>query len=137
MLTVRFQRTSPTHHRIAYHRTDGSWEEAIVETKSLLIHDFLHFALESEAGLIGGFYGLLAQGYSYGQLAGKEPDDFPMGEAQNVERVVGPLSSAIKENIDPHEFLGAMDNLFSAYGESLPAWLTEEVLLRTEARFKK
>lgn len=32
------------------------------ETRSYLVHDLLHYAVESEAGLSGGFWGNLARG---------------------------------------------------------------------------
>jgi len=50
-LVVRLTRVSPTHHRFAFGRADGSGESLELETKSCLFHDLLHFAVETEAQL--------------------------------------------------------------------------------------
>jgi hypothetical protein len=50
-LKLRFTRVSPTRHRLEYRREDGTGEAIAMETKSLLVHDLVHFAVESEAGL--------------------------------------------------------------------------------------
>ena len=64
-MIVRFTRLSPTHHRFEALRDDGSIESRELETRSLLNHDLVHFALESEGELKDGFYGTLARGGSY------------------------------------------------------------------------
>jgi|GEM_PF-467435 len=137
MLTLQLQRISPTHHRLIYIRPDGSRESADIETKTFLSHDFIHFALESEGHLIGGFFGLLAQGYTYAQLAGKEVSDLPVGQAKTIEQVVGPLSGVIKGEITPAHFLEGAKNLFDAHGEPIPRWLTLELVSKTKDRYKR
>src|SRR4051794_7175273 len=99
-LTIRLTRISPTHHRFEYRRRDGTGEAVEMETGSLLVHDLLHFAVESEAGLRGSFYGLLAKvgGYEELQVTGGASLG---GEIAITERVVGPLTGALKDDIDP------------------------------------
>ncbi len=60
-LALRFTRVSPTHHRFEYRRPDGSGEAVEMETRSFLFHNLLHYAVESEAGLRGSFYGILGK----------------------------------------------------------------------------
>lgn len=56
MLTVRLTRISNTQHRFEYLRAGGGGKSALLETPSLLLHELIHLAVESEAGLsdIGG-----------------------------------------------------------------------------------
>ena len=135
-LTLRFRRVSPTHHKIGYVRRDASSEEAVVETRSLLTHDFLHFALESEANCMNGFYGLVGKGYSYRQLAGKEPALSPPAETEAVERVVGALTAVVK-GASPSDAMSGLQGLFDAHGEELPAWLTLDLISRASDRFRR
>ena len=91
-LTLLLTRISPTHHRFEYRRADGSGEALEMETRSFLVHDLLHFAVESEAGLRGSFYGLLDRIGGYAELSVNTGG--LGGEAQLTEMIVGPLSSA-------------------------------------------
>ncbi len=38
--------------------------DAVLETRSLLLHDFAHYAVESALGIEHGFYGLVAAGHA-------------------------------------------------------------------------
>ena len=60
-LVLRFTRLAPTHHHFEYRRADGSGEVVEMESEDLLFHDLLHYAVESEAGLKGSFYGILGK----------------------------------------------------------------------------
>ncbi|HEX5051990.1 MAG TPA: hypothetical protein VFZ65_09475, partial [Planctomycetota bacterium] len=67
-LLVRLTRTSPTHHRMEIVRDDGTREQHELETRSCLLHDLVHFAVETEAALGNSFYGRLAHGVAYAAL---------------------------------------------------------------------
>ena len=71
LLTLRFTRVSPTRHRFEYRRADGTGEAIEMETRSLLTHDLLHYAVESEAHLKGSFYGILGKIGGYEELSGR------------------------------------------------------------------
>jgi hypothetical protein len=89
-MQVEFTRLSNQIHRFAIERRDGSREAVQLETRSLLVHDLTHFAVEAEAGVDGGFYGLLAAGMPLVRLNDREnPPPDPMLMA--VEQVVGPM----------------------------------------------
>jgi len=68
-LALRFTRVSADEHRFEYLRPDGTGEAFDLETLGLLFHDLLHFAVETEAGLRGSFYGLLAKVGGYAELS--------------------------------------------------------------------
>ena len=125
-MIVRFTRLNPTHHRFEAIRSDGSRELRELETRSLLTHDLVHFALESEAGLGHGFFGSLARGASYETEAAFE-----------VEYVVGPLQSALKGEPDPATLFERFRTMRESIGASVPAWLNADVIARTIARFRQ
>ena len=136
MLKVRFTRLSPKRHRLEIVRVDGSADAADLETRSLLLHDLVHFAFESEARLTQSFYGLLASGRA---LAALQADDatFPTAEAQLTERIVGPLSAVVQGKSTIAGLLVGLRNLQHAYAEPMPDWLTEALLQRVVARFRR
>jgi len=90
-MKVLLQRISNDRHRMVAVRADGSRIEAEFETRSVLLHDLVHYAVEAEAGIADGFWGLLA--------AGKYFDELPAWEATGndgiklAESLVGPMQS--------------------------------------------
>jgi hypothetical protein len=137
-LILRFTKVSPTHHRFEYLREDGSGESVELESKSFLLHYFIHFALESEANLAHSFYGTLAAGHIYTEMT---PDsmgsELMAGERGITERLAGGLTGVVREAITPADFLKAMRNAFDAYQEEMPEWLTEELVIRVKERFRE
>ena len=49
-MRILFHKLSDDRHRLAIERTPGAREEVECETRSYLVHDLLHYAVESEAG---------------------------------------------------------------------------------------
>jgi hypothetical protein len=139
-LIVRLVRTSPTHHRLELSLGDRV-ESRELETRSCLLHDLVHFALESEAGLCNGFYGHLARGVRYDALAHDRQRDGALRDLDElllVERVVGPLQSAWKSGrLDPAAFVATFAGYQRALGEACPAWLDEDLVARASARLRQ
>ena len=129
-LIVRFTRLNPTHHRFEAIRADGTRETREFETKSLLLHDLVHFAVESEAKLRGGFYGTLAEGADYS--APREGS-----EAMQIESVVGPLQGALKGEIDPGAFVARRRAAQLSTESQSPDWLTPELIARVLERLRQ
>ena len=134
-LLVKLTRISPTHHSFAYIRPDGTGESLELETKSFLFHDLLHFAVETEAGLQHSFYGNLAKSSSYATLADMNGE--AEGEIGMTERIVGGLTGFLKKDTDAATFISLMANMLQATSESLPAWLTEDFLMRVKERMRR
>jgi hypothetical protein len=130
VLIVRFTRLNPAQHRFEAIRADGAREAHTFETRSLLLHDLVHFALESEAKLAGGFYGTLAAGASYNAAR-------PGSEAMDIEAVVGPLQSALKGEIDTDAFVARLRAARQSVGETAPDWLTGELIARVLERLRQ
>lgn len=129
-LIVRFTRLNPTHHRFEAIRADGTREVREFETKSLLLHDLVHFAVESEAKLRGGFYGALAAGAAY---------DTPRAgsEAMAIESVVGPLQGAVKGEVDADTFVARHREMQANMGSASPEWLTPDLITRALERLRQ
>ncbi|MCA8957998.1 MAG: hypothetical protein KDC87_18125 [Planctomycetes bacterium] len=135
-LTIRLRRVSPTHHRFEWQLPGDAPQSRELETKSCLLHDLVHFALESEAELADGLFGSLARGVRYETLT--EPDvAAPLWE---IERVVGPLQSAWRRGFDPVPLAAAIRNHSSAMddtGRPAPHWLHAELLTRVAERLRQ
>jgi hypothetical protein len=127
-LRVRFTRVSPTRHRIEW-GTRPPFAARELETRSTLLHDLVHFAVESEAGLRESFYGLLARGTGYEALTMELPPT-AASEIATTERVVGALQGAWKRGLEPPRFVAAFAGYQQQLGEPMPAWLTIDLIER-------
>lgn len=138
-MQIAFQKISNDHHRLTIKRVDGSSETAILETKSLLLHDFIHLAVELEAGLKESFWGLVASGASFLELAGKDEmqgADIDRTEVGITEFVVGALTGAVQRSVPPIELIAGMKKFFVASNQTFPAYLTADFIERTLERLR-
>ena len=136
-LVLRFTRLAPTHHRFEYLRADGSGEVVEMESEDLLFHDLLHYAVESEAGLKGSFYGILGKigGYEEFSVAGGAALG---GEIAITERVVGALAEAMREmGLDDAAFVATVLENLALHGERGPRWLTPAFILAARERMRR
>lgn len=139
-LVVRFTKISPTLHQFEFVRADGTGESTTLGTRSFWLHDLLHFAVESEAGLKNAFYGLLAQGHSYAQLAARNMSQgttVDWSEVWLVETIVGPLTSVIQEKFSSDAFLLTMKEKLELDREPWPAWLNAGFVERVQERMRQ
>lgn len=95
-MRILMTRVNSDRHLFAIVRADGSREEANLETRSLLVHDLVHYAVEREVPFHKGFYGLLASGQTLSAL-NDTTKPWPAGtEIAAAEGLVGPLQSMLK-----------------------------------------
>jgi len=134
MLTLRFTRVSPTHHRLDIVRTNGSSESVELDSKSFLHHDFLHYAVESQARLAHSFFGRLAAGSSYADLTAQGAS--LEGELLTTERVVGPLTTLMQGRMEIAAFRAGIENMYQALGEPAPAWVTDAFVSAVAVRYR-
>lgn len=93
-MRVLLTRLDERTHRFEARRPDGSGETAELETRSVLLHDLVHFAVESQAGMRDGFFGRLAAGATLAELAeAAHSDDEADAGLGRAEALVGPLQS--------------------------------------------
>jgi hypothetical protein len=136
-LTLRFTRVSADEHRFEYLRFDGTGEAFDLETRSLLFHDLLHFAVETEAGLNGSFYGLLAKVGGYAELSVGGGAALG-GEIAITERVVGALTGALKgEDLDAAAFVEQAREYLDLHDERAPRWFTPALVLAVRERMRQ
>jgi len=136
-LSLRLTRLSPTHHRFEYRRPDGTGEAIEMETRSLLFHDLLHYAVESEAGLRGSFFGILGRigGYEELSVAGGAALG---GEIAITERVVSALTGAMQqETLDDDAFVAQATELLDVYDERAPRWFTPAFVVAVRERMRR
>jgi len=136
-LALRFTRVSPTHHRFEYRRADGSGEAVETETDAVLVHDLLHYAVESEAALKGSFYGILDKigGYEELSVAGGAALG---GEIAITERVVGAIAEAMGEDgLDDAAFAVRVTQNVALYEERSPRWLTPATIGAVRERMRR
>lgn len=137
-MLIRFTRLSNERHRFEVVRDDGTREAQELETRSTLVHDLAHYAVELEAGLKDSFYGRLARGQTYSDLMTKPPET---PEAMQTELVVVQIQSTYKHGFDAPAATPLDDSRrilasFRVGGAEPPPWLTEELVGRVRTRLR-
>jgi hypothetical protein len=124
-------------HELAIVRSDGRRESLLCETRSVLMHDFIHYAVESAAGIEAGFWGLLARGRTLAEMNDRAglPSAEEAAEMATVERFVGALSGAAKE-VPAAELVAGLRRYAGAMDAAVPRWLTEAVVVDAQERLR-
>jgi hypothetical protein len=92
-----FSRVDPKHHRFRAERPGLDTIDVVLNTRSFLLHDLAHYAVESHARAEQGFYGLLASGLSLDEL--RNPDSLDpdtLSRLMEIEKTVALLQSGFK-----------------------------------------
>jgi hypothetical protein len=136
-MRISFVKQSDEAYALEIVREDGRPERAVCETRSTLLHDLLHFAVESEAGLMGGCWGRLAQGTTLAEMNDRtRPVGSESAELAAIEQLVGALHGATKGR-SPEELVSGMRRFAEALDSSLPDWLTEPFVARVQERLRQ
>jgi hypothetical protein len=117
-LLIQLTRVSPTHHRSAYRREDGSGGAHELESKSFLTHDLLHFCAETEAALTDGFYGCGKRAAITATWRGAAGQQSHLG--RGAPR--GSAAPLARGNVEPEAIIAGLENLYQAL-ERAPARL--------------
>ncbi len=104
-MRIVWTKLTDERHRLTLVRADGTSESVELETRSTLVHDLVHYALEAEGGFERGFFGTLAHGTSMSELTGAMMTEAPGSELAVVERLVGPFQSLWKGALDPARYV--------------------------------
>lgn len=142
-MRILLRKISDQQHELAIVREGaagegGARESVVCETRSYLKHDLLHYAVEAEAGIEGGFWGSLARGRTLADmndrtgmaLAGGEA-----GEIATVEKFVGVLSGAAKGQ-STADVMSTIERSVAATNDAPPAWLTEPFVAAVQDRLR-
>ena len=97
-MRIAFRKLTDERHVLTIVRDDGAREAVECETRSYLTHDLLHYAVESEVGLAGGFWGTLAAGATLARVNDRTqpPPTAAPEELAVIEQIVGALSGTLK-----------------------------------------
>lgn len=83
-------------------RDNDCVEIVALETKTYLVHDICHYAVEKNLQYSKGFWGLLSSGHSFNELFGKEN---PLTrELRFIEQIVGPVQSIYYGHMRKEDF---------------------------------
>lgn len=92
-MLIQITGLNPSRHLFRIVRDDATSESVELETRSMLVHDLTHYAVERALGLTRAFYGSLASGTSLAQLSDRTKP-WPAGtELAYAESIVGPMQS--------------------------------------------
>jgi hypothetical protein len=137
-MLIRLTRLTNDRHRLELVRDDGTREARELETRSALLHDLVHYAVETEAGLEASFYGQIAGGQTYEALTAEPSRD---AEAMQTEAVVARIQGLAKNDtwsrIDPENFAESIAAGFRSLAREPPAWLTGDLIVRVHERLRR
>jgi hypothetical protein len=136
-MRILIHKLSDERHVLALERDSGAGEQAECETRSLLLHDLLHYAVEAEANLDQGFWGCLARGSSLDDMNDRSGNSMAneLPQLMLIERIVGALSS-ISKGPSPDALATALHAYADALGTRMPEWLTAEFIARVRERMR-
>ncbi|MEM1416558.1 MAG: hypothetical protein AAGH15_16725 [Myxococcota bacterium] len=98
-MEIFFARLDPKTHRFRVARPPHPAVDVRLETRSLLLHDMAHYAVEATLGTEEGFYGHLARGTTLPELRALEERDALMA----IERQVVGLQMAHRRGAAPSD----------------------------------
>ena len=137
-LRISFRKITDELHVLEVTRGDGRTESLECESRSYFLHDLLHYAVESEACLRGGFWGNLAAGKTLAQMNDRTGAGMAdvAGEMGAIERVVGALHQTTKGR-SSRDIVAAVSRFYESIGEQAPAWLTEALVDAVRERMRR
>jgi hypothetical protein len=137
-MRIRFRKISDERHALEIEHDDGRREGVDCETRSYLVHDLLHYAVESEAKVQGGFWGNLWKGKSLSEMNDRTAETMKDAgpEMVVIERLVGALSGAVKGR-SAKEMVAALAIYAEALATTNPEWLTEALVVAVQSRMRE
>ncbi len=76
-----------------------------LETRSLLLHDMVHYAVEAEGPIALGFWGTLEQGARLAELWGHTGEHAQSAELALAETLVGPMQSVVNDRLTAERYV--------------------------------
>jgi hypothetical protein len=140
-MRILFRKIRGERHELAHEltilRPDGRRESVLCETRSTLMHDFIHYAVEGAAHLETGFWGRLAAGRTLAEMNDRAglPAADEAAEMATVERFVGALSGATK-GVPAAKLVAAVARYAAGTNDPVPRWLTEAVVVEAQERLR-
>ncbi|MBX3234031.1 MAG: hypothetical protein KIT84_33025 [Labilithrix sp.] len=137
-MKIALRKISDERHELVIRSDENGREAVLCETRSLLRHDLLHFAVEAEARLEHGFWGHLARGKTLADMNDRSgvamADAGP--ELAAIERLVGALDAAAKGH-PADEVVAGIRRFHETSGLVAPTWLDVELVRRVQERMRR
>lgn len=136
-MRIELRKISDGEHELAIVRPGGDREAVRCETRSTLVHDLLHYAAEREANVTTGFWGTLAGGRTLADMndrTGAALGDAG-GDVMAIERIVGPLSGAVK-GVPARQLAERLQAYLAETGAPGPGWLTPAFVAAVQERMR-
>jgi hypothetical protein len=121
-------------HALEIERAGGQRERVELETRSCLLHDLTHLAVEEAAGIEGGFWGSLAAGRTIAEMS---QGAAYTGTLLQVERTVAVLQGPAAAQEDPAIVHARILDLLAVQGASPPSWFTVPFVARVNERVRR
>ena len=90
-MKIQIKKLTPYKSQYKITRDDASVELIELDTKTFFTHDICHYVVEKNLKFRKGFWGMLAGGYRFDELFGKE--NKLTEELRFIEQIVGPVQS--------------------------------------------
>lgn len=137
-MKISLRKLTNSTHELTVTRDDGSIDSVVCETRSSLVHDFTHLAVESEAGLKTGFWGLLAAGKTFEDLNDRTGESIAdmSDDILVIEAVVGCVQG-IRKGLSGDVILANLRMQGQGLGWTIPPWLTEDMLQGVQERLRR
>jgi hypothetical protein len=132
---IYLRKISDDRHALTIVRDDGRTDSVECETRSHLLHDLLHHAVEAEAGLDGGFWGSLAGGKTLAELNDKTPME-QGGQMLMIEQIVGAMSGVTK-GVSGEAIVAGLCRNADALSWTIPTWLTPSFVTAVQERMRR
>ncbi len=124
-MEIALLRESEERHVLALRRDGGLCDRVALVTRSFLVHDLVHLAVETEAAIADGFWGLLAAGATLEDMSDRTGGYDPGPGLARAESLAGPTQSLWLGRLDP-----------AIYQELLPPELGADFAARVHARMR-
>ncbi len=108
-MKIEIEKKTPFQCEYTLSRKDHSKEILSLDTKTFLLHDICHFAVEKHLKYQNGFWGMLSKGHTFDQLFGK--DNPQTEELRFIEKIVGPIQSIYSGHIPKQNFAEFINHL--------------------------
>lgn len=150
-MRIRLTRLTNDRHALELLRDGGVRERIELETRSFLLHDLIHYAVETTAGIATGVWGTLAAGSSLAELNARPGPDLGQAPGQGheqgfdsktadlltIELITGPLHAVVQGRLAIESALAGLIEQMAMGGKSPPPWLTREFLERVVERLRQ
>ncbi len=110
-MKIRLTKLTKSIHHFEVTRADGTTDGKDLETRSFLLHDLIHYAVEAELPIVDGFWGSLAAGSSLASLQEAVTKGGMSDGQKNAELLVAPLQSLWNSRLDKDQYLAIVSRV--------------------------